>query len=177
MTKSPTLPPNWAQYIHTHESELVRMANSWDWSTCHRWSEQVFKMIGDGRLPLGWDDPAAIKDLPRDICTSSSRPRPYFHNHQHTQQTTYQYSAAQQAASSPASTPVNPPPSSTVRVDYNKDTDGRPCHQWNWGRDCGFTSSHGDLPARFLHNCAWCAYRFKKLHVQREQDCLKKRGF
>ena len=174
MAASPSLLANWSQHISKHDTELVRMALSWDWPTCRRWSEQVFKLISDGRLLLGWDDPGAIKDLQRDICTSSNRPATFSYSHQ-----SHTVSQPQSFQSTPSFTqqfnsPVNPPPQ-LMRSD--KDSDDKPCHQWNWGRDCDFTATHGALPAKFLHNCAWCAYRFKRLHAPHEQDCLKKKAF
>ena len=45
------------------------------------------------------------------------------------------------------------------------------------GIGAGFIAAHKVLPARFLHSCAWCAYRFKRLHAHREQDCLKEKAF
>ena len=36
-----------------HEEDLAIMAISWDWTTCRRWSEKIFKMIADGRLKNG----------------------------------------------------------------------------------------------------------------------------
>ena len=55
--------------------------------------------------------------------------------------------------SQPSATSVNPPPLG-FRTDYDKDTDCRPCPQWTWGWECGFSASRGILPACFLHNCA-----------------------
>ena len=45
------------------------------------------------------------------------------------------------------------------------------------GKDGGFQASHGTLPKRYLHICAWCAYCFKRVLAHREQDCLKKCKF
>ena len=45
--------------------------------------------------------------------------------------------------------------------DYIKDSDGKPCYAWNWGKDCGFQASHGTALDNLLHMCAWCAYKFK----------------
>ena len=69
------------------------------------------------------------------------------------------------------------PPRVNSREDYNKETDGRPCYPWNWGKDCGFPGSHGTLPDMFLHICAWCAYKCKRHLLHKEQDCLKKCRF
>lgn len=57
--------------LFKYEENLVVMEISWDWPTCHRWSEKVFKSIADGRLRLGWYDPASIKDLQCDVCTDT----------------------------------------------------------------------------------------------------------
>ena len=64
-----------------------------------------------------------------------------------------------------------------AREDYNKETDGKPCYPWNWGKDFGFQRSHGTHPDLHLHVCAWCAYRFKRQLNHKEQDCMKKKRF
>ena len=72
---------------------------------------------------------------------------------------------------SASTTPVN------SREDYNKETDGKPCYPWNWGKECGFSASHGASAEHYLHICAWCAYKFRRQLNHREQYCLKKRRF
>ena len=138
MAVLPSLPPNWAKHIHKHKAELVRMVASWDWSTCRRWLEQVFKLIADSRLSLGWDDPGAIKDLQREICTSASHAHLYPYAQQFSTPFPVQYNATSTLSSQPAMTPDNPPAS--FHADYNKDSDGRPCLQWNWLKECGFSA-------------------------------------
>ena len=49
------------------------MAETWDWATCRRLSEKVFKRISDGRLKSGWADQAARKDLQRNVCMAASQ--------------------------------------------------------------------------------------------------------
>ena len=67
--------------------------------------------------------------------------------------------------------PVIPPPLS-MKSECNKDTDGI------GAGIVGFLITVGFLTlARFLHTCAWCAFRFKKLHPHHEQDRLKKQAF
>ena len=41
------------------------MAADWEWETCMWWSERVFTMIDDGRLPHGWADEYAVQDVQR----------------------------------------------------------------------------------------------------------------
>ena len=68
----PSFPNDWCPPLLRHEKELARMAISWDWATCRRWSERAFQMV-DGRIRRGWLDEAFIKDLERDICFGSSK--------------------------------------------------------------------------------------------------------
>ena len=57
------------KHVLEHTYQIAIMATNWDWHTCRKWSETVFTMIADGRLPQGWDDAYAIKDVQRDVCT------------------------------------------------------------------------------------------------------------
>ena len=106
------------------------MANNWEWPTCRRWSKQVFKLIADGRLPLCWDDPGAIKELQRDICMSASKLCAYQYTPQYSATQSGQFNSPYHAQPSPTVAPINPPPAN-MKSEYNKDTHGRPCHQWN----------------------------------------------
>ena len=60
------------------------------------------------------------------------------------------------------------------RAQFDKEKDGRPCYPWNWGRDCGFSTTHGALPDLKAHICAYCAYKTKKILEHREKDCVNK---
>ena len=108
------------------------------------------------RLKGGWQDMAAIKDVQdmaaikdvqRDVCTDrvhamQARPQPYHvfdSTHPHPQQTV--------PSSTSTSTPIN------SREDYNKETDVKPCYPWNWGKDWGFSASHGASAELYLHIC------------------------
>ena len=64
-----------------------------------------------------------------------------------------------------------------IRHEYNKDSDGVPCRQWNWGTDCGYTTSHGMQPERKCHLCAWCALKYGKANVHPEKACNNKKRF
>ena len=133
-----------------------------------KWSEKKFKRISDGRLKRGWADMVAINDLQEDVCTASS------HGPQLSAPRTY---TAQFHALLPASLAFTTLQLLNPREEYSNDSDGRPCTEWNWDDDCGFNESHGSLPTRFLHNCAWCTYPYKTQAMHRGQDCMKKRHF
>ena len=129
LAADPNCPPAWWPHLHTHEEELAIMVISWDWPTCRRWSEKVFQMVAEGRLKEGWEGWAAIKDLQRDICRDAPWPqtaRTYYHSYDQ-----YRLSHTPSVATAPApQTHTAPNP----HEDYNKETDGRACSPWNWGK-------------------------------------------
>ena len=53
MSKDAKLPAPWSKHVFEHLHQLAMMASNWDWHTCRQWSETVFSMIADGRLPDG----------------------------------------------------------------------------------------------------------------------------
>ena len=134
--------------------------------------KKIFKLVGEGRLKLGWNDTIMIKDLQQDTCTEAVRAM-------QARAARFQPETIKQQATQPSKSTspvaINPPPN--TREDYNKVVDGKPCYRWNWGKDWGFQGSHGSAPDNLLHVCAWCAYKFKRQLVHKEQDCLKKCRF
>ena len=68
MSKHKQVPASWTDHLLDHVNQLAIMAGDWDWPTCRTWSEKVFNMFDDGRLPRGWSDKQAIKDVQRDAC-------------------------------------------------------------------------------------------------------------
>ena len=180
LAADPELPPHWLPYLYQHEEDLATMALVWDWATCRRWSERVFQMINDSRLPLGWGDRAAIKDVQRDICAAGTRANQHI-KQLHSNRPDFQRSQSTYVPSSSSNMSASQQPVSTVvnsnKEEYNKETDGKPCFKWNWGNSCGYAGSHGELPDKHVHICAWCAYRFRRVLFHKEQDCNKKRRF
>ena len=168
----PSFPVTSFPALLQHEEDLANMAVSWDWQICRRWSEKIFQMVADGRLREGWLDMAPIKDVQRDVCTDAVRAQ-QARSAQYTPQDLHraQPSSAQAVSAPSVSAPLN------QREDYNKDTDGKPCYPWNWGKECGFQGSHGSSSDALLHICAWCAYKFRRQLKHKEQDCMKKRRF
>ena len=51
MIKAEEVPRAWTEPMHEHLHNLAVMACEWEWSTCRYWSEKLFEMIDDGRLP------------------------------------------------------------------------------------------------------------------------------
>ena len=167
MAKSPECPRGWAAHLNKHEDAILHMAGIWDWATCRQWSETVFVKIHDGTLANGWEDQAALKELQGDITavgkrTFQSRDAPAGRNE------------AYKMATSLGTVSTNRATQDSSRLSYERDTDGKPCYAWNWGRDCGFQATHGSHPDLKPHICAFCAYRTRKVLTHREMDCVNK---
>ena len=69
----PYVPRGWIEHIREHQEPLATMALDWEWDSCLTWSDRVFSMIDDGRLP--WDDNYAINDWVAYIQAYPAAPR------------------------------------------------------------------------------------------------------
>lgn len=166
MGKDAAVPQSWKDPILEHMHQLTIMAVTWDWPTCRLWSEKTFAMIGDGRLPGGWDDMQAVKEIQRDVCMVGNRVDAASQRRSYT---------GQRATSTQFTTQSNT--TQDTKTEYNRETDGKPCHPWNWGNECGFTASHGQHPDRKPHICAWCANKYHRTNVHQEKACINKKRF
>lgn len=64
MIKDLTVPSDIKPYLLNHMDEVLDDARSYDWESAVRpWSEEVFSLIAEGRLQLGWADSARIQML------------------------------------------------------------------------------------------------------------------
>ena len=166
-------PVGWASHLSAHMNQLALMAHIWDWPTCRRWSERVFRHIAEGILPFGWADILALKDLQRDVCATGKRINFFEQKSDFARKQYSQLSSASQAASSePHSSQAH-----SAAKEYDRTRDGKPCYAWNWGRDCGFSASHGTAPDLSPHVCAWYAYRYHRMNSHSEKDCNNKKRF
>ena len=130
-------------------------------------------MIDDGRFPHGWSDKYAIKDMQRDAFVVGMRAATHS---QHRSYNVNTKAAMSRPVHSNAATGTSPNMNDT-RPDYNRDADGKPCHPWNWGNNCGFPSNHGENVDKKQQMCAWCTNKYHYMTFHREKDCHNKRRF
>ena len=161
-------PKAWVSHIKKHEEHILTMAKKWDWPTCRQWSETVFIMLNDGSLVDGWTDMEPIRDIQREITESGGRAG---FTREEVLSKTDKYKKAANKASSYTSTGSY---ASVEKQTYVKEKDGKPCFHWNWGRECGFSASHGENEEARPHICAFCAYKSKRVLFHREKDCINK---
>ena len=170
MIKAEEVPWTWTEHMHEHMHNLAMMACEWDWCTCRLWSERIFDMIDDGRLPHAWSDHYAVKDIQRDAYAVGSRiAQPKRAN------------GSRHAQTAPTATHSNAHTTASGnhdgRQEFNRETDGKPCSPWNWGSECGFNASHGEGQEKKVHVCAWCANKNRRANVHKEKECLNKKRF
>ena len=173
MVRFPDCPKGWAANITAHEEQLVIMAKKWDWPTCRLWTESVFMFVNKGGVPNAWSQAATILDIQRDVTSTGKRVTAIRELSSHRQDTTKRasYTYTRSASADDYSTRQF---SDSSKQAFDKDKDGKPCYSWNWGRDCGFTASHGSSPDIRPHICAFCAYKLHKVLFHREKDCINK---
>ena len=173
MTKDPKLPVNWRENIYEHIHQLSIMASTWEWATCRLWSERIFSMMDDGRLPNAWAEVFAIRDVQRDAITVGTR----IGGNGQAQTCSFRHATI---APQPQQQQQQQQASNTnydYKTEFNREVDGKPCIPWNWGNECGFAASHGQMPDRRAHVCAWCANKYHRANGHQEKNCINKRRF
>ena len=176
MSKDRSLPTTWIEPVQDHIMHVAAMACTYEWPTCRQWSESVFVMIADGSLPYGWNDLYAIKDLQRDHTTAAN-------NRQAAR--LGRGARAEGNADASYNNTVTTREGSSRRAEraeysrpaYNKEANGKVCGQWNRGEDCGNSATHGNMPDRYCHICAWCANKYQKANPHQERNCQNKKRY
>ena len=173
MVRFPECPKGWAPYITEHEEQLVIMAKKWDWPTCRLWTESVFMFVNRGGVANAWTHTHTILDIQRDVTSTGKRvavaKEVTASRYDLTKRYSTTYPRAAEAEESSAWSVAD-----ASRQGFDKDKDGKPCYAWNWGRDCGFSASHGFSPDARPHICAFCAYKLHKVLPHKEKECLNK---
>lgn len=73
MIKDPVVPAKIKPYLYSHMEEIVEDAADYDWQTAVRpWSEEIFTLMADGRLPEGWVSHQKIQMLRMTISRAST---------------------------------------------------------------------------------------------------------
>lgn len=65
MANDPKIDPSIKPCLYNHLEEIIEDCLDFDWETgVRKWSEQVFSLIGEDRLPRGWHSVARIQMFP-----------------------------------------------------------------------------------------------------------------
>lgn len=145
---SPTIKP----YIITHMREVAEDACEFEWpGYVRRWSEEVFNLIAENRLPGGWGATARIQNLR----TGMSR-----------------VDAARLTFAKEA--PVNKRPVSHSHQQSEMLRGGPPCSAFNSSQGCALQSGHVQAGKRQIHVCSYCLLNNAAAHPHSEALCRNK---
>lgn len=143
---NPAIRPN----LVAHMREIVEDAAEFEWSTnVRRWSEEVFSLIADRRLPDGWNSTARIQN----IRTGMSRVEA-------ARLTTHKEGVARRFQ------PNN--------MQGDNLRGGPPCQDFNSANGCHLQSGHMLHGKRQVHVCSYCLANTAAVHPHSEHFCRTK---
>lgn len=160
MIKDPVVPSNIKPYLYAHMEEIVEDAADYDWQTAVRpWSEEVFTLIAEGRLPEGWSSHEKIQMLRLTISRASTA-KLHAQNAQHNNtQPRYRQTAGSANQSN-----------ESLRG-------GSPCINFNSPQGCQLQPGHFVNGKKLLHICAFCLWNSATPHPHPECYCRNKQRF
>lgn len=157
------LDPSIKPYILGHMKEVVEDAAEFDWNGhVRRWSEEVFDLIAEGRLPGGWAAQSKIQNLrtgmSRVNSARTSNPRDYV-----------------------SSNNLRKPATTGSQNELFKPTHqnevfrgGPPCPQFNSFKGCQLPSGHLQNGKKQIHVCSYCLANTANAHPHSESQCRTK---
>lgn len=149
MIEDPEVDPGIKPNLIAHMREVAEDSCKFEWSTnLRRWSEEVFNLVAERRLPEGWNSTARIQNLRTGISRAdgarlASHKDSYNNNSR-------QYNTNHQ--------PDN------LRG-------GPPCQDFNSSAVCPLQSGHMIQGKRQIHVCAYCLANTAAVHPHSEAHC------
>lgn len=151
--------PDIKPYLLQHIQQILEDARDYDWATAVRpWSEEVFSLIAEGRLPQGWRSTEDIKMLRVTMSRAST------------------------ARLLPNKDQLNKdqPPKGRQQSGYvipDSQKGGSPCINFNGPQGCPQQSGHFINGRKVLHICAFCLWNTAVPHPHSEHFCRNKQRF
>lgn len=148
----PTIKPE----IIAHMRDVVEDACEFDWSShVRRWSEEVFDLIAEGRLPGGWGAHTRIQNLRTGMSrVESARISAPRESAQRDTATQRRYASASHQGE-------------VLRG-------GPPCTQFNSSHGCSLQSGHVLAGKKQIHVCSYCLANTAAAHPHSESQCRTK---
>lgn len=159
MIKDEKLPSHARPYIIQHLEEINEDAIDYDWPTAVRcWSEEVFTLVAENRLPGGWADTARIQMLRISMSKLITARRTDTDNIR---------DQSRELASRPRA------PYTATSTETFKG--GPPCPQYNSQIGCPLQSGHGGPNGRrYVHVCSYCLSQTAAVNHHSEVMCRNK---
>lgn len=159
MFKDPSVPASIKPALLTHVDEILDDCRSYDWEAAVRpWSEEVFSLIAEGRLPRGWDDVHGIQMLRMTISRASTAKLDQARDN-----TTRSKPFQQQGFQSQAG------------FDQNQQKGGPPCQSFNSSQGCSLQSGHMVQGKKMIHVCSYCISELSVAYPHSFVQCRNKK--
>lgn len=156
MIRDPKIDPSIRPYLNTHLLEVIEDRCDFDWESVRKWSEEVFTLIAENRLPGGWASVPRIQMLRMTISRSPfNRAYPPLRDYQHREQARRQLTQQQQFQPDP---PKN----------------GPPCTAFNSSNGCNLPPGHIVNGRKVQHLCTFCLYNSCAAYTHPETQCRNK---
>lgn len=149
MIKDKDVPDSIKPVLLEHLDEVAEDSMDYEWSAVRRWSEEIFSLVLEGRLPQGWFSTSKIQLLRMSIARTST------------------------AKLSPPSAGERTRSFANQGFPDNK-KGAPPCVAYNSTEGCTFQQAHVVNGRRRQHICAYCFSASGATFYHSEQNCRNK---
>lgn len=155
MIRDEKLDPQLRPYLNNHLVEVIEDSCDFQWENVRRWSEEVFGLIAEERLPGGWAATSRIQMLRMSISRL--------------------HSARYNLNKDQTHRDVNKKPNPTYT--QNQELKGGPCQAYNSPSGCNFPSGHVVNGRKQQHVCTFCLFNNCAAYTHSEMQCRNKTKF
>lgn len=152
LVKDPKVDPMVKPAILTHLEEVIEDSAEFEWQYVRRWSEEIFSMVAEGRLPKGWFSTGRIQLLRMSMSRLDAARIGAPKNDQQTRR--FNNNSSQQEQTNRGG--------------------GPPCPAFNSPSGCALFSGHMVNGRKMLHICAFCLYQNSATNHHSESQCRNK---
>lgn len=149
MLDDPDFDPGLKPYIVAHMREVAEDASEFEWPNVRRWSEEVFNLVAERRLPQGWGSAQKIQNLRTGMSKVDSARLP---SHKDFPNKKFAGNAGQ----------------------HDNLRGGPPCQNYNSSQGCPLQSGHMLNGKRQVHVCSYCLSNIAAVHPHPESHCRTK---
>lgn len=148
MIKDPAIDPFTRPALINHLEEIIEDSCDYEWAGIRRWSEEVFSLMAENRLPDGWRSTQRIQMLRMMMARTPLAPPVTFKDFQ---------------------------PKRQVQSFGNDQTKGGPpCQAYNTQAGCPLPAGHVDNGRKMMHVCTYCLRNSSAAYTHPESQCRNK---
>lgn len=163
MIRDPKIDPSIRPSLNSHMLEVIEDSCDFEWDGVRRWSEEIFTLVAENRLPGGWSTTSRIQMLRLTVSRSPSNcAYPPRENNNLRDHSKHQYSHQQhQHQFATAEAPKT----------------GPPCTAYNSPSGCPLPAGHIINGRKVQHVCTFCLYNSCAAYTHSEFQCRNKNRY